>query len=287
MILITGASGHIGRRTAEILAQSGQALRLMTRDPARAPQLPGSTVVAGDYADSASLDAALAGVATAFIISGEAQEGKRARLHMNAIDAAVRAGVGHVVYLSFQGAAPTSRFPMARDHALTEAHLAASGLTFTALRDSMYTDGLAEMFNAEGIARGPAGAGAAAWVAREDVAQVAAAVLRQPAAATGIFDVTGPEAVSFADAARRLSRMAGRELRYIDETRAAGFGWRKALGVEDWEVDTWLGSYEAIAAGELADVSDTVLRLTGRAPLSIEAYLEQQPALRAHLRGAA
>jgi NAD(P)H-binding len=173
MILITGASGNIGRRTAELLTEHGHSLRLLVRDPNRAPQLSMSQVVQGDYAQPATLDAAFTEVDAAFIVSGYAKPGERALLHKNAIDAAVHAQVKHLVYLSFQGASLKSKFPMSRDHYQTEQFLQESGIPFTVLRDNFYFDLIPEMFNAEGVMRGPAGNGAVAWVAREDVSRVA------------------------------------------------------------------------------------------------------------------
>jgi NAD(P)H dehydrogenase (quinone) len=279
MILITGASGNIGKRTAELLAENGRSLRLLVRDPNRAPQLSMSQVIQGDYAQPATLDAAFADVDVAFIVSGYAKPGERALLHKNAIDAAVRAQVKHLVYLSFQGASPTSKFPMSRDHYQTEQFLKESGMPFTVLRDNSYFDLLPEMFNAKGVMRGPAGDGAVAWVAREDIARVAATVLSRPADFCALYNVTGSEALTMTETAQRLSALSGRSLRYENESIANGREWRNALGAPDWEVDTWLGSYEAIAAGELEQISNTVSQITGAKPFSLEAYFTEYPHL--------
>ena len=285
MILVTGASGAIGRRVAELLADAGEALRLMARDPARAPELPSAEAVRGDYADPAGLAPAFTGVDVAFIVSGYAREGERARLHRNAIGAAVGAGVQRVVYLSFQGASPSSQFPMARDHALTEQYLEAAGVPYTALRDNIYLDVLPHLFEADGVVRGPAGSGRAAYVSREDVARTAAACLTSEWSGNRVFDVTGPEAITLDDVAARLSALSGFTLRYVDETVEEGRRRRAASGAPDWEVETWMGSYLATAAGELEAVSDTVERFTGRQPLSLEAYFTVRPELLDALRG--
>lgn len=275
--LITGATGHIGRQVAELLAKDGIPLRLMARDPQRALRLPGAEVVHGDYADAGTLAAAFTGCNVAFIVSGYAAPGKRAKLHRNAIWAARDAGVEHIVYLSFQGASPTSKFPMSRDHYETEQYLRESGVSFTALRDNLYIDLIGEMFNHEGVLRGPAADGAAAFVAREDVARVAAAILRDPSGASGTYDVTGPEALTLIEVAGRLSGLTGRSLRYEPETVEEGRAWRETLDAPAWEVDTWLGSYEAIAAGELAHVSDTVAHFTHTAPRRLDEYAAEHP----------
>ncbi len=284
MLLITGASGVVGHRVAHLLAARGTRVRLMARDPGKVQAPPGCEVVAGDYADPGSLAAPFRGIDTALIVSGYAREGDRARLHGHAISAAAHAGVRHLVYLSFQGASPSSRFPMARDHALTEGLLAASGVPYTALRDSLYLDVIPHLFDRDGVVRGPAGAGRAAFVSREDVAQTVVAVLLQPPAVSGALDVTGPEALSLYDVAARVSGLVGRPLRYEDETVEAGRLWRATSGAPDWEVETWLGSYLAQAAGELEPVSETVTRLTGRVPLTLERHFTEFPEQLAPLR---
>jgi NAD(P)H dehydrogenase (quinone) len=283
-ILITGATGNIGRRIAELLSKRGERLRLMGRRVELMPHLARSECVVGDYANPASLDKAFEGVDRAFIVSGYAQPGRRAELHRNAFQAASRAGVRHLVYLSFMSASPQSKFPMSRDHYLTEQYLKETGIPFTILRDSLYLDLIPEMFNEAGIMRGPAGQGEVAWVSRDDVAHGVAAALDPRTLFQGTYDVTGPETLTLQETARQISLLVGRELRYQDESVEEGRKWRNALGAPAWEVDTWLGSYEAIAAGELDTVSDTVLQFTGHPPLGLSQYFEKHPELLNKLR---
>ena len=277
MMLITGASGRIARRTAELLASNGRTLRLMTRTPKRVPRVPRAEVVYGDFAEPASLDLAFADVTTALVVSGSAEPGKRALLHKNVFEAAARAHVQHLVYLSLQGSSPESKYPYSRDHALSEQYLAATGLPFTVLRNAFYMDMFLDMFDASGVIRGPAKQGRAAFVSREDCARTAAAVLN--ASPGGTHDVTGPQALSLVDVARSFSAIVGRELHYEDETVEAGREWRSKLGEPAWRVELALGWHEAIAAGELERTSDTVLRFTGRNPLDIENYFSAFPGL--------
>jgi uncharacterized protein YbjT (DUF2867 family) len=278
MILVTGATGHIGRAVTTLLLAAGERVRAMARDPAKLAA-GDAEPVAGDYADPDSLDRAFAGVDRALIVSGYAPPGERARLHGNAIAAARRAGVGFIAYTSFQGASPQSRFPMARDHAETELLLEGSGVPFAALRDNFYLDLLPEMFGADGVLRGPGASGSVAWVARSDVARTIVAILREPAGKSGTFDVTGPESLTLAESATRLAALTGRTLTYEPESVEAGRVWRAATGAPEWEVDTWLGSYEAIAAGEVAAVSATVEAITRAAPVGFEEYFRTQPQL--------
>jgi uncharacterized protein YbjT (DUF2867 family) len=104
------------------------------------------------------------------------------------------------------------------------------------------------------------------------VAQVAAAILSSANPLTGTPDITGPEALTLEEAACRLSAITGRNLRFEDESLEEGRKWRSVTGAKDWQVETWVGSYLAIAAGELAPVSDTVERIIGRPPLMLEDY---------------
>lgn len=275
MILISGASGRVARRAAELVASPGRALRLMTHTPNRAPQLPGAEVVRGDFADVPSLDAAFDGISTALIVSAEGKPGERARLHADAFQAAARAKVQHIVYLSLQGAGPHSHFPYSRDHFLSERSLAATGIPSTILRNSFYLDMFPDAFRA-GVVRGPAGAGEGGFVSREDAAQVAAAVLRSPPG--GIYDVTGPELLGVAAIAKRLSALVNRPLRYEDARVEAD----EALPA--WQREIQTGWFEAIAAGELAHLSDGVQRLSGRPPLNLEEYFSASPGLLEPLR---
>jgi uncharacterized protein YbjT (DUF2867 family) len=173
---------------------------------------------------------------------------------------------------------------MSRDHHQTEQFLDESGLAHTALRDNLYLDLIPELFGPDGVVRGPADDGVVAWVSREDVAQTVAAALANPAAHAGTYDVTGPEAMSLGETARRLSTLLGTDLRYENEPVEEGRAWRRQLDVPEWEVETWVGSYWAIAAGELAAPSDTVERFTGRSPARLEDYFSEHPELLDPLR---
>ena len=270
-ILITGASGNIGKRIAELMA--GKSVRMMGREPAKLPDIEGFEKVKGDYSDKDSLIAAFAGIQTAFIVSGYAAPGKRALLHKNAIDAAAQAGVSHLVYLSFQGAAPDSKFPMSVDHFQTEQFIKQSGLSYTLLRDSFYMDLIPEMFGNEKHMKGPGGEGKVAWVAREDVSACVAAVLSDPGSFTGTYDLTGAEALSLRDVAERFSSLTGDQYIYEEETADEGTEWRSKMGVPEWEVETWVGSYLAISAGEVSAVSQSVENMIKRKPVKLDDYI--------------
>ena len=260
LVGVTGATGGIGGRVARSLADAGVAQRLLVRDPSRAPQL--GEVVQATYGVDAT--AALTGVQTLLMVSGgEAID--RVDQHRAFVDDAAAAGVGHIVYTSFAGARPEATFTLVRDHAATEAHIRASGLTFTFLRDNLYADFVPGMAGEDGVIRGPAGDGRAAVVARDDVAAVAAVVLQDPAAhANATYELTGPEALTFAEMAAVVAAVTGRDVTYYNETLDEAYASRAHYGAPDWMVEAWVSTYTAVASGELQRVSDDIKRITGR-----------------------
>jgi len=277
MLLITGASGRVARRTATLLEQAGVPLRLMTRSTDRVPPLPNTQVVSADFAMPESLDAAFAGITTALIISGSGKPGERANLHHNAFEAAARSHVQHIVYLSLQGASPQSKYPYSRDHYASEQYLAATGVPFTVLRNSFYMDMFLDKFDESGVMRGPAANGSGAFISREDAARTAASALTNPPG--GIHNVTGPELLSLAEIAHHLSALSGRKLSYEPESAASARQRLSQKKNESWRVDLSVEWFEAIAAGELAQPSNTVLSLTGQPPLTFDQYFSEFPAL--------
>ena len=280
MIAETGAGGGIGGRVSAALADLP--LRLVVRNAARAPDL-GAEVAVATYGDGDAMRAALAGADAVLLVSASASA-DRVGEHRTAVRAAAEAGVGHIVYLSFMGAAPDATFTFARDHHHTEEAIRATGIPFTFLRDCMYADYVPLLCGEDGVIRGPAGDGRAAWVTRDDVGDVAAAVLRDPAPHAGAtYDVTGPEALTMEETAERLARASGRPVRYQRETLEEARESRRPTGAPEWEIEGWVTSYAQIAAGDLEAVSDTVERVAGHPPLSLPEMLERHPESLRHL----
>ncbi|MBK0374449.1 SDR family oxidoreductase [Streptomyces sp. RB110-1] len=285
LIAVTGASGAVGGRVARRLARTGAPVRLLGRDPARLPDIPGADrAPAAPYGDGEAMRRALDGAHTLFLVSAH-ESPDRVREHATAIDAAVAVGVERIVYVSFQGAAPDATFTFARDHWETEAHLRTAGVRHTFLRDNWYQAGLPAMTGTDGVLRGPGGEGRVAAVTHEDIADAAAAVLLDEGTDhDGLaHDLTGPEAFTLAEAAEELSRVTGRPVVYVPETREEAYASRAGHGAPEWEVAGWVTSYEAIANGELAAVSDTVPTLTGRPATSFADFLAANPDSYRHL----
>jgi NAD(P)H dehydrogenase (quinone) len=137
----------------------------------------------------------------------------------------------------------------------------------------------------DGVIRGPAGDGRLAPVARDDIADVAVAVLTDDRHAEQSYDLTGPERLTLADLAERLSRVSGREVRYVNETIEEARASRAPTGQPDWVIEGWVTTYVAIAKGELDVVSDTVERLAGHPPMDLAEFLRRYPRSYAHLSG--
>jgi NAD(P)H dehydrogenase (quinone) len=130
------------------------------------------------------------------------------------------------------------------------------------------------MFNEEGVMKGPGGQGKVSWVGREEVAEAAAKLLTGERPLLGTFPMTGPSALSLSETAALLSSLKHRALRYEDEPVGEAREWRSKLGVPVWEVDTWVGSYEAIAAGEFETVDPALASILGRPVSDLETYLK-------------
>jgi len=315
MIAITGASGELGGRVAARLARMGVRQRLIVRDPEKAPRLPGAEVaLASAYGDAAGMGRALHGVETLLLIPAHDRfrmaqnaimQGKapppydRLQQQCTAADAAAAVGVRRIVYLSVMSAAPDCTFTLGRDHYYTEEHIRHIGVAFTFLRMSLYTETVPAMVSAGGVIRAPGGEGRAAWITRDDIADVAATVLTQGSEHDGeTYEVTGPEAITLVETAERLAFATGKKITYQAQTpqearltrttslmdrfeaeRRAKIG----SGLTDYEVEVFVTHFMQIATGELATVSDTVPKLAGHRAQSLAEYLQKHPESWKHL----
>jgi NAD(P)H dehydrogenase (quinone) len=275
-LAITGSTGNVGGRVARLLAARQVEQRLLVRSPAKAPSLPQTEVVQASYADQDAVRRALTGVDVALMVSGSESEDRLAE-HRSFVDAAAEAGVRHLVYTSFYGAAADATFTLARDHHHTEQHIERSGMSWTFLRDNLYLDFFPMLAGEDGVLRGPADDGRVAAVAQDDIAAVATAVLLDPTSHEGrTYDLTGPEAITLSEAAGTMSRILGRDYSFRDETLEEAHASRASYGVPDWQVEAWVSTYTAIASGELSGVTGDVERVTGRAPLSLADVLARR-----------
>lgn len=274
-IVVTGSTGNLGGGVARRLADARIAQLLLVREPARAPQLPLATVVKAAFTDAEAITAAIEPGDTVLMVSAS-ETLDRVAQHTAFVDAVAAAGAQYLVYISFYGAAPDATFTLARDHWATEQHIRASGLDFTFLRDNLYADFFPMMTGADGVLRGPAGTDQVAAVAQDDIADVAAVVLRSPADHAGeTYDLTGPEALSLAEIAQVITAATGRQVSYHEETIDEAYRSRAVYEAPGWQVDAWVSTYTAIANGDLDGVTDSVERIAGHPATSLADLLRR------------
>jgi len=278
-LLVTGASGNLGRRVVEILAGAGaDRLVATTRTPERLADLAGRGVLVrrADFDEPRSLTAAFEGVDRLLLVSTDAVDfpGRRIEQHRAAIDAAKAAGVKHIVYTSI--AEPDPRLLVAADHWGTERALVASGLGWTVLRHNLYTELLPQILP-EAIATGrlvaAAGEGGAAFVTREDCARAAAAALASRDWNSSRLEIAGPAIVTFREVARLASREAGRPVSYVPVEPAELRAVMVAGGLRGHVADVLVSLQVAIARGNFRAATSAVAQLTGRAPTTVAAFL--------------
>jgi NAD(P)H dehydrogenase (quinone) len=286
-ILVSGASGHLGRQVVESLLGrvAPSSIVATTRKPESLADFAARGVVVrhADFDDEAAPIAAFAGVERALLISTDVLDkpGQRVAQHRRAIQAFARAGVKYVAYTSIVSPVG-SRITLSKDHAETEQALAESGLHYTVLRNNMYSDYAldpAKRALASGSVVNAREGGKVGFVTRADCAAVAAAVLVEPPAGNQTLDVTGPEALDSAAFAELLSQLSGKAIAVQSIPVAALVDGMVQHGLPR-HVAEILGSFDAgIAAGELAVVSDHVERLTGKKPESLAAFLARERAV--------
>ena len=275
MIIVTGATGALNGATVDHLlarvppTEIAVAVRVAVR--ARRFAERGIAVRHGDYADPASLPAAFDGADQLLLVSSNDPGADAVGLHRAAIDAAVAAGVGRILYTSHQGAAPDSPFRPARDHFATEQLLAASGVAWTSLRNGFYAhslDWLAGPWRETGRVTVPAD-GPVSWTAREDAAEAAAVVLASNGAYDGPTTLTASAAPTFADVAAIASEVTGRAIacEVVDQEK-----WLAAQQNEAMARFT-LGMYQAAEQGLFAGVDPLLGSLLGREPRTVRDQL--------------
>lgn len=278
-LLVTGGSGHLGRRVLELLLEAKVGKLVTTvRTPEKVADLAahGVEVRQADLDQPATLAAAFAGVDRLLLISTNVIGEQRQAQQRAAIDAAVAAGVKHVLYTSFTRTEPGNPAAVAPDHYATEQMLAASPLDWTILRNNLYSEALL-MSLPQVIGTGQwfsaGNGGKTAYITREDCARAAAAALAATTAGHHILEITGPQGLSDAEIAQIASEVTGRPIQVIpvsaEEKRNALIG----AGLPPMVADLMLSFEAATAQGLVGAVSPAVAELTGRAPQSVRDFL--------------
>ncbi|HEX6993316.1 MAG TPA: NAD(P)H-binding protein [Gammaproteobacteria bacterium] len=260
-IIVSGASGNLGRLTVEALLERGvpaSRLILVSRTPEALEEYAamGASTRFGDFTRPESLPAAYAGGTRMLLISigGGALPEPRPVLHRRAIEAAIAAGVRHIAYTSWAAISQGDEGGISADHVATEQILMASDVAWTILRNSVYMDGIPdqarEMIESGRAVVAPNDVGMS-YVTRTDCAAAAAAVLTTPGHENEIYDITGPAVVGTRDIAEAAAAVSGRAIEIVEGGSGGGF-----------------------ALPSLAFTSPDFERLTGRPPTSVRELLE-------------
>ncbi|MGH8228531.1 MAG: SDR family oxidoreductase [Steroidobacteraceae bacterium] len=300
-LIVSGASGNYGRLAVEELLKRVPAgdLILMSRRPEKLAAFAarGAITRQGDFDDPASLLSTFAGGEKLLMIS-TGRVGKRLPQHRNCIDAAVRAGVRHIVYTSFVNAGPANPALVAKEHGATEDMLRESGAAWTALRDSQYADAMLEVAAPLAIASGrwlaSALEGKIGFVTRRDCVASAVAVLTSAGHENRTYNITGPQLLSFRQVAALACELSGRPIEYTLVDDEGMYRMFDSLGVPrealddhvsngvPWSSNDMVSFERAIREGFLEVLSDDVEKLTGHKPQSLRSFfLEHRETLRA------
>jgi NAD(P)H dehydrogenase (quinone) len=276
MIVVTGASGHLGRLVIDGLLKAGEPVVAVARQPETVQDLAerGVEIRQADYDDPDTLPAALAGATKLLLISSNAV-GRRTAQHKAVVEAAVEAGVGLIGYTSVLHA-DVSPLIVAPDHKATEEAILASGLPYVFLRNSWYTENYESAARAavdSGEIIGSAGDGRVATATRADYAAAAVAVLTGSGHENTIYELSGDTAWSYAELAAEVSRISGRTVTYRDLAADEHEQALREAGLPDAAASTYASFDRDIASGALADTPGHLSSLIGRGTTPLANWL--------------
>jgi NAD(P)H dehydrogenase (quinone) len=288
-LLVTGASGNLGKAVvAELRRLGAKTVIAATRTPGKHQELAALGVEEreADFDRPETLQAAFRGVERLLLVSTDSLHAPEVRIkqHRAAIQAAVGAGVEHVVYTSLPNAHPTEGPSIPDDHFWTEVALFESGLNWTILRNNLYAEVIlrfAHFALKTGKLVSATQSRGRSYVTREDCARTAAAALLN-STGKAIYDVTGPASVTHEQVASVLSRLSGKSIQHVNVTSEEVEKGLVAAGIPQFAARSVRELDEETSRGYHAIVTTTVTNLTGRVPLSVEDFLQATvPALMA------
>ena len=279
MILVTGASGTVGRPVLEEVAKTGKPVKAMYRSAEDARNAPAGVATAiADFAEKASLAKALQGIDTIYLVCSPIPQ--LVELENNVIQACKQAGVAYVVLNSALGAGDYPKsFPSW--HRQVEDKLKASGLPYAILRPNSFMQNIAAYMapsiRAQSAFYSAMGDAKLSLIDVRDIAVIVAKALTNPAAFAGkTIELNGPEAFSYAEIAGKISRVAGRTVQYVDIPEAAQRQGMLDLGMPEWQVNALLELQQYYTvAGKGAEVMPPIKDFLGRTPITLDQYLDE------------
>ena len=274
-IAVTEVTGNLGGMVSRLCKKNGIEVRNLARNVEKAEKLGFSNVFKSSYDKSEDTVKSLEGIEVLFMVSGS-ENPNRVQQHKDFIDAAKIAGVSHIIYLSFYNASKNSIFTLGRDHYATEEYIKENGFKYTFLRDNFYADFFVDLCREYGEIKGPAENGKVSAVVRSDVSEVVAKILENPGKCENqTLNMTGSEELSMDEIVKTVSKYFGKEIKYIEETVEEAYESRKIWKAEQWEYDSWVSTYTAIAENEQSGISNDIEKVLGRKATSLVEYLEK------------
>ena len=274
-IAVTGVTGNLGGMVSRLCKKNGIEVRNLARNVEKAEKIGFSNVFKSSYDKSEDTVKSLEGIEVLFMVSGS-ENPNRIQQHKDFIDVAKIAGVSHIIYLSFYNASKNSIFTLGRDHYATEEYIKENGFKYTFLRDNFYVDFFVDLCREYSEIKGPAGNGKVSAVVRSDVSEVVAKILENSGKwENQTLNMTGPEELSMTEIVKTVSEYFGKEIKYIEETVEEAYESRKIWKAEQWEYDSWVSTYTAIAENEQSGISNDIEKVLGRKATSLVEYLEK------------
>jgi len=276
MLLLTGVTGKTGGASAQALLKKGIKFRAIVRNAEKAAALKaaGVELVIGDVTDRAVLEQALTGVEKALMTmpNGENQ----LDLEKQFVDVAKARGVKHVVKMSSMEAVADAKAPIPKIHYASEQYLQKSGLAWTLIKPNFFMQnflGSAGTIKEQGKFFLPLAQGTTVMVDTRDIGACVATVMTAPGHEGKAYEITGPEELSFADAAERFTKVLGRKIEYVFVPMPA---YRQTLArflTNEWHLNAVCELFQEIADGQDLHVTDSVQKLTGKPANSLEQFI--------------
>jgi len=283
-ILITGATGHLGKGTIEFLLKSGMAaneISALVRDAGKSAELKkrGLNIHVGNYNDYPSLLKAFTGVEKLLFVSSSDVPNRIAQ-HQNVVQAAVETGVKHIIYTSALNNTPIEKSVIAfiaEAHIKTEEWLAASGLPYTLMKNNLYLDVIPQFIGENVLETGkiflPAGNGKTAFTLRSEMAEAAAIILASEGHEGKSYNITNREAYTYQNVADALTEITGTKINYVSPSGEEFTAALKNAGLPEEMIGAFLAIALAQAQDEFNVTSFDLEQLLGRKPTTLHEYL--------------
>ncbi|QRR00121.1 SDR family oxidoreductase [Dyadobacter sandarakinus] len=278
MLLVTGATGEIGKKLCQDLIQDGIPFRAMCRKEEQLEKLRklGMDAVLGDFVDRESLKSAMRGCTSLFLVSPPTQN--QVQCEKNAIDIAGQEGITYIVRVSASDANLRSSVPWAKAHAEIDHYLRNSGIEWTILKPTAFMQNFLTM--AQPIAKGylpqVGGKGLVGYIDAKDIGMVAYKIFKEDHHKKATYYLNGPETLEMKDVAFKVSEAIGRKVDYVNLPSFAFRTLLRATGASRWLANGLIEQYaEVVAKNHDHDLGEEVFRLTNNQPRSFTEFAKE------------